>query len=198
MSSPGEVTVLLQKASGGDRAAADELYRLVEDDLRAIVGRRKKRLEDPGGGSTTVLVDDAFCKLVGRDVTVWQPGDRGKFFSYAANKIHDMLVDAARARLAQKRGGDRRQVDVADLDPAAPNALEADDSDFVIDLKAALDQLDGFAPAEARAFRIYYFLGCTFDETAGILEVSATEAKRLCKKAQLWLQRSLKDYHHES
>src|SRR5436309_13836776 len=106
MSTPGDVTLLLQKAEQGDRNAADALYRLVEKDLRAIAGKRKKRFENPLEGSTTVLVDDAFCKLVGNDVTIWQPGDRGKFFSYVANKIHDLLVDTARAQLAQKRGGE--------------------------------------------------------------------------------------------
>lgn len=197
MPTPGEVTVLLQKAGGGDRAAAEELYRLVEKDLRAIAGKRKQRFANPLDGSTTVLVDDAFCKLVGADATIWNPGDRGKFFSYAANKIHDLLVEAARARLAQKRGGDRKQLDLNVLDLEKPNALAAEQSDFVIDLKNALDQLDGFASRESQAFRIHYFLGCTFEETADILQVSATEAKRLCKKAQMWLQRELKEYRDE-
>lgn len=196
MPTPGEVTVLLQKAGGGDCAAAEELYRLVEKDLRAIAAKRKQHFGNLLEGSTTVLVDDAFCKLVGNDVTTWQTGDRGKFFSYAANKIHDELVEAARARMAQKRGGNRQQVDINALNPVAPGAPE--ESDFVIDLKSALDRLDVFAPGEARVFRIYYFLGCTFDETAKILQVSATEVKRLCKKAQMWLQRELKDYRHES
>lgn len=190
----GEITMLLQQVDGGDNSAADALYRLVQSDLRAIAGKRKKRFEDPLEGSTTVLVDDAFCKLVGRDVTTWRPGDRGKFFSYAATKIHDMLVESARARGAQKRGGDRQRYDVNVLDPAAGAALPEDDSDFVIDLKTALDKLSAFAEAEVRAFRIYYFLGSTFEETAEILGVSATEAKRLCKKAQMWLQRELKEY----
>lgn len=195
MPEPGEVTILLQKASAGDRLAADDLYRLVERDLRAIAGKRKQRFDNGLDGSTTVLVDDVFCKLVGRDVTVWLPGDRGKFFCYAANKIHDMLVESARARGAQKRGGDRRRTDLTEVDAAAP---VSEDGDFIIDLKTALDQLETFAPSEAKVFRIYYFLGCTFAETADILQVSATEAKRLCKKAQMWLQRELKDYHHES
>ncbi len=197
MPTPGEVTVLLQKAGGGDRVAADELYRLVEKDLRAIAGKRKQRFANPLDGSTTVLVDDAFCKLVGSDVTVWNPGDRGKFFSYAANKIHDLLVEAARARLAQKRGGDRQHQDINALDPAKPDALAGDESDFVIDLKNALDRLDEFAQRESQAFRIHYFLGCTFEETADILQVSPTETKRLCKKAQMWLQRELKEYRDE-
>ncbi len=193
MSTPGEVTLLLQKAGGGDRAAADELYRLVEKDLRAIAGKRKQRFDNPQDASTTVLVDDAFCRLVGGNATTWQPGDRGKFFSYAANKIHDLLVEAARARAAQKRGGDRLAMDVAALDPGA-----LQENDFMIDLKNALDRMDQFAAPEAAAFRIYYFLGCTFDETADILQVSATEVKRLTRKAQMWLQRELKGYAHEA
>lgn len=189
MNDAGELTQLLQKADAGDREAADRLYRLVERDLRAIAGRRKKRLESPLEASTTVLVDDAFLRLVGGEVTTWLPGDRGKFFSYAAVKIHDLLVEAARARQALKRGGGRHRVDLDVLQPEAE-----DDSDFVLDLHAALTRLETFAPREARAFRIHYILGCTFDETAEILDASATEAKRLCKKAQLWLQRELKDH----
>lgn len=196
MPNPGEVTLLLQKAEAGDRAAADSLYRLVEKDLRAIAGKRKQRFANPLDGSTTVLVDDAFLKLVGNDATNWQPGDRGKFFSYIANKIHDLLVDAARAKLAQKRGGDRAQIDVEVLDPASPKSADLDESDFMIDLKQALDRLEVFAAREAQAFRIYYFLGCTFDETADLLKVSATESKRLLRKAQMWLQRELKGYEH--
>jgi RNA polymerase sigma factor (TIGR02999 family) len=198
MSTPGEITVLLQQADRGDRAAADALYRLVEKDLRAIAGRRKRRFENPVEGSTTILVDDAFCKLVGSDATLWRPGDRGKFFSYVATKIHDLLVDAARAKLAQKRGGERKQVDVEALDPAAPTSQAVEETDFTIDLKDALARMEVFAPREASAFRIYYFLGCTFDETASTLQVSATEAKRLVRKAQMWLQRELKGYEHET
>ncbi|MFO0967662.1 MAG: ECF-type sigma factor [Gemmataceae bacterium] len=194
MASAGEVTLLLQKADGGDRAAADALYRLVEKDLRAIAARRKRGFENALEGSTTVLVDDAFCRLVGGDVTTWQPGDRGKFYSYVANKIHDLLVEAARARLAQKRGGDRRRVDLEGLEPESPAALPPAESDFMIDLKIALERMESFAPDEGLVFRIYYFLGCTFDEAADILQISATEAKRRVRKAQLWLQRELKGY----
>jgi RNA polymerase sigma factor (TIGR02999 family) len=186
MPTPGEVTQLLQWADRGDRAAADELYRLVEKDLRAIAGKRKQCLDRPADGSTTVLVDDAFCKLVG--------GDRRKFFAYVATKIHDLLVDAARAGKAQKRGGDRRRLDVQELDPAA---ADGDESDFMIDLKNALDRMDEVEQQEAVAFRNYHLLGCTFDETAQMLQVSATEAKRLVRKSQQRLQRELKGYGQE-
>ena len=198
MPNPGEITLLLQQAGRGDRGAADVLYRLVEKDLRAIAGKRKQRFDNPRDCSTTILVDDAFCKLVGSDVTTWEPGDRGKFFSYAATKIHDLLVDAARAKLAQKRGGDRQQVDVAALDPAAPGSRELEETDFIIDLRDALARMEAFAPLEASSFRIYYFLGCTFDEAAAVLGVSATEVKRLVRKAQMLLQRDLKGYDRGS
>lgn len=198
MPNPGEVTLLLQKAGSGDRRAADELYRLVEKDIRAIVGKRKRRFEVPLDVATTMLVDDAFCKLVGNDTAIWQPGDRAKFFSFAATKIHDLLVDAARAQATQKRGGDRIRVDLEHFDPSTPVSLALDESDFMIDMKESLERMDNFAPDESRAFRIYYFLGCTFDETANILGISATEVKRLFRKAQLWLQRDLKEYEHAS
>lgn len=187
---PGEITILLQQAEAGVQRAADDLYRLVEADLRAIAGRRKRRFEDPLGSSTTMLVDDAFLRLVGGHVTEWQPGDRGKFFSYVATKIHDLLIESVRSKQAVKRGGDRRQVSFEVLEPS-----EDSDSDFILDLHEALTRFEKFAPNEVRAFRIYYFLGSTFDETAEVLGVSATEAKRLCKKAQLWLQHELKEYH---
>ncbi len=166
MPAPGKVTLLLQQASRGNRAAADALYRLVEKDLRAIAGKRKQRFDNPQECSTTILVDDAFRKLVGSDQTSWQPGDRSKFFSYIANKIHDLLVDAARAKLAQKRGGGRRQVDVAALDPAAAHQRSGGGNGLHDRSEKRPRPPGGFAPQEALAFRIYYFLGCTFEETA--------------------------------
>jgi len=190
---PGEITLLLQKVDGGDAAAAEDLYRLVENDLRAIAAKRRAGFDATREQSTTLLVDEAFLRLVGREVTAWLPGDRAKFFSYAATKIHNLLVEAARAKGAKKRGAGFRRQDLEALD-AGQDGLE---SDFVIDLKGALEKLEGFAPSAAKVFRVYYFLGCTFEETAGILSVSATEAKRLCKKAQLWLQHELKAYGRE-
>lgn len=195
MLTPGEVTLLLQRADNGDCAAADALYRLVEGHLRAIAARRKQGFAEGPEASTTVLVDDAFCKLVGNDVTNWQPGDRRKFYAYMANKMHDLLVDAARARLAQKRSGELHRCDLEALDPAAP---PPEDSDFIIDLKEALNRLQSFALADAEAFRIYYFLGCTFDETAAMLRVSATEVKRQVRRARMWLQRELKGYANDT
>ena len=191
MPDPGDVTELLQKASEGNRDAADALYRLVEKDMRAIAGRRKKHFENRAEGSTTELVDDAFVKILSVNQR-WHPGDRTRFFSFVANKIHDLLVDAARSKLAAKRGGNRDQSNDIAIDPVDHRRM--DDCDFMLDLKAALMKLSEFAPEEAQTFRIYYFLGSTYDETANIRQISATEAKRQLKRAQLWLQRELQGY----
>jgi RNA polymerase sigma factor (TIGR02999 family) len=197
MTSPGEITNLLQQAEQGDRQAADRLYRMIEADLRGIAGKRKQRYPGALDANTTALVDDAFCRLVGQDLTVWQPGDRRKFFSYAANKIHDLLVDTARAHAAQRRGGGYRRVELDDAGAEASQSGSLDDKDLMLDLKAVLARFEQFAAHEAAVFRIRYFLGCTFEEVADILDISATEAKRQFRKAQLWLQRELRDYQKD-
>jgi RNA polymerase sigma factor (TIGR02999 family) len=193
MTQPGEITQLLRQADQGDRDAADRLFRLVEKDLKAIA--RKRKGAAPGGGnlSTTVLVDDAFCRLVGQQAAAWEPGDRGKFFGYASKKIHDLLIQGARAEGRVKRGGRHHRVE---LEPgeAVPAEGRSEELDLLLDLKSALDQFEQFAPEEALGFRLRYFLGCTFEEVADVLGVSVTEAKRGQARARLWLQAELKEY----
>jgi RNA polymerase sigma factor (TIGR02999 family) len=194
MSQPGEITNLLQQADQGDRDAADRLFALVENDLKAIARKRKRAAPVGGEQSTTLLVDDMFVRLVGQQATSWRPGDRQKFFGYAANQIHQLLVKAAQAARAEKRGGGRQRVEAEAMDLAAdPGRSES--VDLLLDLKDALDRFERFAPEDALLFRVRYFLGCTFDECAEVLGVSATEAKRKFERARLWLESELKEYH---
>ena len=107
MPEAGDITRLLQEVDAGRPEAANELFHLVEDDLRRIA-RKRKRAAGIGAGldaSTTMLVDDAFIRLVGQDTTSWHPGDRRKFFGFISRKIHDLLIDRLREQQAQKRGG---------------------------------------------------------------------------------------------
>jgi RNA polymerase sigma factor (TIGR02999 family) len=193
MTQPGEITLLLQLANQGDRDAAGRLFVLVEEDLKAIVRRRKRTAPASGDVSTTLLVDEAFCRLVGHDQANWIAGDRGKFFGYVSNKIHDLLIEAARSEGRVKRGGRQRRVE---LEPGelAGDSGTANELDLLLDLKNALDRFEQFAPQEALGFRLRYFLGCTFEEAARVLGVSTTEAKRGQERAKLWLQRELKEY----
>jgi RNA polymerase sigma factor (TIGR02999 family) len=186
---PGDITLLLRRAGAGDRDAADQLFRRVEADLRAIAGKRRRNF--PGGldAPTTLLI--AFCRLMAGGAEAASPTDRQAFFRFAATKIHDLLVELARAERAQKRGGVRERVEAEPADPCAP---PSDDLDLLIDLQEALARFEAFAPQDASVFRVRYFLDCTFEETAEALGVSASEAKRGFARAKLWLQRQLRGY----
>jgi RNA polymerase sigma factor (TIGR02999 family) len=188
---PGDITLLLQRANAGDVDAADQLFRRVEADLRAIAGKRRRNF--PGGldASTTLLIDEAFCRLLGGSAEAASLADRQAFFRFAATKIHNLLVELARAERAQKRGGGWKRVDA---EPADPRARPADDLDLLVDLQEALARFEAFAPQDASVFRVRYFLDCTFEETAEVLGVSASEAKRGFARAKLWLQQQLRGY----
>jgi RNA polymerase sigma factor (TIGR02999 family) len=152
MPQSGEITRLLQRAEEGDSAAAGELFVLVEEDLRRIARKRKRdaALGAAVDASTTGLVDEAFIRLVGQNMTTWEPGDRRKFFAFVSNKIHDFLIDELRKQQAQKRGGDRQQVE---LDTVVPNLTPEPlgHLDLLIDFKTALLRLEEFGPGSNQA-----------------------------------------------
>jgi RNA polymerase sigma factor (TIGR02999 family) len=197
MPQPGDITQLLQRADQGDRDAADQLFRLVEEDLKIIVRKRKRAAPASSDASTTLLVDEVFCRLVGRDAATWNAGDRRKFFGYASNQIHDLLIKAARAEGAAKRGGDRQRVDSEQCEIAA-GGNDINDVDLLLDLKSALERFEQFAAEDALVFRLRYFLDCTFDEVAEVAGISATQVKRAYQRAQSWLQRELKEYGYDA
>jgi RNA polymerase sigma factor (TIGR02999 family) len=196
MPQAGDITRLLREADQGKPEAANQLFGLVEEDLRRIA-RKRKRLAGVGVGvdaSTTVLIDDAFCRLVGQDATTWQPGDRRKFFAYVSTKIHDLVIDRLREQQAQKRGGGQSPAPLEHDAPDAP-AGPLGCRELLVDLQAALLRLQQFALEDAILFRIRFFLDCTFEETADILGLSKTEAIRSFERTKLWLKRELKEYN---
>jgi RNA polymerase sigma factor (TIGR02999 family) len=190
---PGEITRLLQLADQGNREAEEQLFPLVRDTLIAIARRRKSGVGGAGSPSTTELVDDAFIRLVGRNETVWSPGDRNKFFGYASRKIHGLLIEEARKRAAAKRGGEHHQVK-GDLDavPDPHDALRA--QKILLDLEEALAAFEEFAREEAEVFRRRYFLNCTFEEVAAITDVPLTTVKRQYARATAYLRTRLRAY----
>ena len=194
MPDAGTITRLLNAADAQDAQAADELYRLVKDDLQRIARKRKRVVGVDAGidASTTALVDDAFCRLVGRDETTWRKGDRRKFFSYISKKIHGDLIDLIRREKADKRGGQLQREDLGDNRPAPvpDNYLQ-----MLIELQAALDKFEQFDPEGAVLVRYRHFLGCTFEEAAELLGMSKTETIRTHQDAMLWLKRELKEYN---
>ncbi|MGF1580598.1 MAG: ECF-type sigma factor [Gemmataceae bacterium] len=196
MDEPGELTVLLQQAESGDVSAANQLYVLVEQELRAIAAARKNRTANELSMSTTYLVDEAFLRVVGNNKTDWRPGDRRRFYSWVSIKIHDLMIDSARKKKAMKRGGDNHHVAI-ESDLEGGHQAQAF-NDVLIDLQGALDRFQAFAPDEAAVFRIRTFLNCTYAEIAERLEMSETRVKGCFARAQHWVQNELRVYRDDA
>jgi len=186
----GEVTRLLAAWSRGDRAALERLVPIVYDELRRIAGRAM-RLEARGHTlQTTALVHEAYLKLVvepadGGERGAW--ANRQQFFAVAAQAMRRILVDHARERDAQKRGGGAPRLS---LDEAVAVPAAAGDAD-VLAVDAALETLATVDPALARVVELKFFGGLSLDEIAGVLDVSPSTAWREWNAAKAWLQREL-------
>jgi RNA polymerase sigma factor (TIGR02999 family) len=179
-----EVTTLLHAWRRGDQAAFDELAALVYDQLRrrarqALRGERLDHTLQP-----TALVHEAFLRMVGIDNVDWR--DRAHFFAIAAQKMRRILVDSARARRYQKRGGGAPHVTFQE-------ALFV--SDRKTDLIALDDALGALARHDARKARVVemrFFGGLTNEEIAAALDVSTDTVTRDWQMAKLWLRREMK------
>ncbi len=183
--SPAEVTALLHAWRDGDDGALDRLIPLIYRELRQIAHARM-RAENPGNSlQTTALVHEAYIRLVGaRDVS-WQ--NRSHFFALCAQAMRRILVDAARARGAAKRGGGGAAVPYADWLAALP----APDLDLIA-LDEALTQLSEIDARKGRVVELRYFGGLSVDETAEVLRVSVPTVMRDWGAARLWLMRALR------
>jgi RNA polymerase sigma factor (TIGR02999 family) len=183
----GAITSLLKAWGGGDEDALARLTPLVYEHLRAQA-RRYIRQERAGVTlQGTALVHEAYLRLVdARDVD-WQ--DRSHFYAVASQTMRRILVDAARARSAAKRGGGAVTAAAAN-----PDTLPSEDARAAADVCAldeALDVLAGMDPRRARVVELRFFGGLTVDETAGILRVSPQSVMRDWRLAKAWLMREL-------
>jgi RNA polymerase sigma factor (TIGR02999 family) len=181
------VTALLADLRRGRAGAAAEVFPLVQAQLRAIAERYMRR-ERPGHTlQATVLVHDAFLKLVDQDRVVWQ--DRAHFFAIAAQAMRRMLVDHARARVAVKRGAGAAAAAVSDTAiPAIEPALPVED---LIALDTALNELAAVDARHARVVELRYFGGMSIEESAEALSISPATVKREWALARAWLHRRL-------
>jgi RNA polymerase sigma factor (TIGR02999 family) len=185
--SPQEaVTALLRAADSADADLTDRLLPLVYDELHAMAHRHLARERRDHTLSTTALVHEAYLKLV--DQT--QVGRRGRtyFFGAAARAMRQILVDYARRRNRQKRGGGQAPATLKE-------ALMAVD-DFaadLLDLDAALERLAVLNPRQARVVECRFFGGLNMGETAEVLGVSASTVKNDWAVARAWLYRRLRN-----
>lgn len=177
------ITRLLQ-ASSTDRAAADELLKLVYDELHRIAERRMAG-ENPGSTlQATVLVHDAYLKLVGDREVSWS--DRGQFFSAAVQAMREIVIDHARARQTLKRGGKWKRVALGQLDLGVEQNF-----DEILALDDALSRFKSEDPEAAHIVELRFFVGLSVDEIAEVIAKSPRHVDRRWQFARAWLFRAI-------
>jgi RNA polymerase sigma-70 factor, ECF subfamily len=181
----GEVTDLLLQWSGGDQDALQRLMPLVYDQFRKIAGRQLRLERDEHTLDPTALVHELYIRLVDQRRTSWQ--NRAQFFGVAAQLMRRILVDHARSRLAQKRGGSRVLVTLQEnlVQAEQPGATE------ILALDRALARLSDLDPEQGRLVELRFFAGLTIEETAVVLGYSSRTVKREWQLARAWLFREL-------
>jgi RNA polymerase sigma factor (TIGR02999 family) len=185
MPSSHEVTQLLVAWSNGDQAALERLTPLVYRELHRLAKGYMHR-ERPGHLlQTTALVNEAYMRLIDWKAVCWK--DRAHFFGVAAQLMRRILVDFARARHQDKRGGAMRQVS---FDEAA--AVTVEQTAELIALDEALDQLAAIDPRRSRMVELRFFGGLSEEETAEALKVSPRTVRREWSLARAWLRRELR------
>jgi RNA polymerase sigma factor (TIGR02999 family) len=180
-----QVTELLHAWGAGDETALDQLVPLVESELRRLAGAYMAR-ERPGHTlQPTALVNEAFLRLVDVQGVRWH--GRAHFFGIAARLMRRVLVDHARARGFQKRGGGAQAVPLETTTILVSRAPDI----ALLDLDDALDALAEVDERKARVVEMRFFGGMTVEETAGTLNVSIDTVKRDWRLAKLWLLKTL-------
>ncbi len=183
-------TILLQAAADGDAAAAARLLPLVYEQLRAAA-QLEMRGERPGHTlSATALVHEAYVKLAGPREIPW--ANRAHFYAAAAEAMRRVLLDHAKARAREKRGG-------VDGKPPARVAfasiaeLAGAESEEIVSFDGALRRLEEESPEAGRVVRLRFFAGLSVEQTAQAMGVSDRTVNRHWTYARAWLHRALRD-----
>jgi RNA polymerase sigma factor (TIGR02999 family) len=185
--SPGKITALLKAWAGGDLAAHEQLVPLVYRELHRLAQYYRRNAGAGDTLQTTALVHEAYLRLVDINDIDWR--GRSHFFAVSAQLMRRILVDAARAHAAAKRGGPHNTIDWLDLDGLpAPDSYRAGELVALDDALTSLTQLD---PRRATVVELRVFGGLSVDETAQALELSPQSVMRDWKVAKAWLLREL-------
>jgi RNA polymerase sigma factor (TIGR02999 family) len=181
---PQEISVILKDWSGGNRASADVLLTLVYDELRKIAGKYLRKERSGHTLQPTALVHEAYMKMIDISDINWQ--DRAHFFAVSANVMRHILVDPARAKLADKRGGDSERIALEDA-----ISLSNEPNVDLLAVDEALNELAGFDEQQSRIVELRFFGGLTIEETAHVVGISPATVKREWTMAKAWLHRKL-------
>ena len=182
---PQDVTRLLQAWTRGDESALEKLIPLVYRELHLRARRAMAREREAQSMQTTALIHEAYLRLVGVGPLAWE--SRGHFFAIAARLMRRILVDRARARRSQKRGGALRSVsfdeELVVVGPRAPD---------MVSLDHALTALAAEDERKAKVVEMRFFGGLSVEETAAVLGVSPQTVLRDWRLSKAWLLREMK------
>jgi len=181
-----EITSLLRAWEGGDQGAFDRLMPVVYDELRRAAQSYMRRERTNHTLQATALVNEVYLRLVDITNVRWQ--DRAHFFAIAASMMRRVLLDAARARSAGKRGGGDMRVT---LDEELLAAEASSQAASLIQIDQAIEALSKFDARKARVVELRFFGGLSVDEMAAVLEVSPQTVKRDWKLARAWLLKEM-------
>jgi RNA polymerase sigma factor (TIGR02999 family) len=176
-----QATLLLGRLNSGDQDAARELLPLLYDELRSLAARQFRGQPANHTLQPTVLVHEAFLRLVGRPEKDWN--DRKHFFAVAATAMRQILVNHARAKNTDKRGGGERRVL---LDEGIVGDADGHNLD-VLDLDAAMEKLAAIDARKHRVVELRFFAGLTVPEVAEVLGLSVTSIESEWRAARAWL-----------
>ena len=184
MAERGDVTQLLAQIRGGDEQAAEQLVPLVYKELRKIAAAMMRRERPDHTLQPTAVVHEAFIRLMDGEQARFE--NRAHFFAIAARSMRRVLVDHARRRLADKRGGEQQQVELEE-----GIALTPHQSAEVLGLDQALDRLERMDARQAQIVEMHYFAGNAVAEIAHVFQISERTVKRELQTARLFLKQQL-------
>jgi RNA polymerase sigma factor (TIGR02999 family) len=185
VTSRASVTGLLVRWSQGDAAALEQLVPHVYDECRRIAARQLRRERPEHTLTPTSLVHELYLRLIDQSHTSWQ--NRAQFFGVAAQVMRRILVDFARARRAEKRGGSRVFVSLGAAMQQPADSRVAD----VLAIDEALERLAVNDADQVRIIELRFFAGLTVEETAHVLARSPRTVTREWRLAKAWLYREL-------
>ncbi|MCW5664674.1 MAG: sigma-70 family RNA polymerase sigma factor [Piscinibacter sp.] len=183
----GDITQLIAQARSGDRSAFDSLFQLLYPELRRIAHGRLARNVRDTLMSTTALVHECYLKLLQSERL--KPEDRAHFLAYAASAMRSIVVDTARASLAERRGGAAEHLP---LDTGVAESVGAAEEQ-ILDVDVALGELAQLDPRLARVVEMRYFGGMKDTEIAEALGLTDRTVRRDWEKARLLLAHALRD-----
>lgn len=184
-SDPRAITALLLDWRNGNAAARDELMALIYRELRLLAAHYLRNERREHTWQPTALVHEVYLRLIESEPVAWQ--NRAHFFAVAAQQMRRLLVDHARARLAEKRGGRGVRISVKDV---ADRAWRQEDDVLAVD--EALCRLNDLDSRAAQAVELRFFGGLDERETAEVLGISIATLKRDWVFARAWLFQQLK------